>query len=397
MSQLAKKQTQGSRHQLKLGSLKVEDLNAKNKRKNIEFSAALESYFEQCLKVNQMIENAQSTLVPLNIRGTFAFASKNESELDNPFTLSPYAALFKYALSEIEKVDSKITQIIGKILIPALGSIFSFLKFDKQVQPFNWMLSTNLYPKELSFNTIEAAKDACLKKHPDHAVIIRSLSETTQPGLLEKLKENGYTLVPSRQVYFLDNADGIVPAKRDYKRDLKLLQKTAFKLELFQDGIPAEDAKRMAELYKSLYIEKYSIYNPSFTPKYIQAMWKHPLFTPFAFRCPKTGTIEAMGTLFSVGDTLSMPMVGYNPNRPQNLGLYRLAMIYAMEEARKSGKNLHLSSGAPAFKTSRGGRSEIEYSAYYGQHLSLQRRIPWKLTAMILEKSIVPMMKKYQL
>ncbi len=97
------------------------------------------------------------------------------------------------------------------------------------------------------------------------------------------------------------------------------------------------------------------------------------------------------------GGILTPPIVGYDTNRPQKEGLYRIACYLFNQQAMALGLRVNGSAGAASFKRHRGAHARIEYSTYYVGHLPLRRRAVIKTLGFLLRRLAVPMMKRKQL
>ena len=76
---------------------------------------------------------------------------------------------------------------------------------------------------------------------------------------------------------------------------------------------------------------------------------------------------------------MTNPVFGYDTALPQQLGLYRRLSLLTMQLARPRAQRLHASSGAPGFKSSRGGISTVEYHAVDRRGVRGIQRAAWLL------------------
>jgi hypothetical protein len=90
-------------------------------------------------------------------------------------------------------------------------------------------------------------------------------------------------------------------------------------------------------------------------------------------------------------------MLGYDTALPQEMGLYRLLMALLLKTAKERSLMLHLSSGAGAFKRSRGGKATLEYTAIYSEHLSPSKRMFVKKLSKLLNRYLPDAFEKYQI
>jgi hypothetical protein len=180
------------------------------------------------------------------------------------------------------------------------------------------------------------------------------------------------------------------------KRDFTLLESNGYEVIPHQK-LSAADLPRLVQLYRALYLEKYSFYNPQFGERFFELAWKEKLLHFHALRHSATGRIDAVLGYFCRNGIMTTPVFGYDTSLPQKTGLYRMLSAVLLDIAKENGHLLHESSGAAEFKRNRGAVSEIEYSGVYDAHLPAYRRAGWSLLQHILNRYGVPLMKKFKL
>jgi hypothetical protein len=149
-------------------------------------------------------------------------------------------------------------------------------------------------------------------------------------------------------------------------------------------------------MYRSLYVEKYSQHNPQPTVEMIEELLRRRLLSMRGLRT-ECGRLDGIvGTLEREG-VMSIPLLGYDRSLPIKLGLYRMLMALAMQEAAERGLLLNLSSGAADFKRVRGGEPCLEYTAIYCRHLSWPRRVVWRALALAMQQIGSRIFQKYDL
>ncbi|MDO3410048.1 GNAT family N-acetyltransferase [Saccharibacillus sp. CPCC 101409] len=325
--------------------------------------------------------------------------SVGDREYGDSYVFSPYTHYVSYAREELALLKSRAARLaLGALLAPA-GVLLKASRFNRAVQVNNRLLSTNLYPPlepGRGEEQIRSAVALLLRQYPDRAVIFRSLNARTTPLWLETLAQLGFRLVPSRQVYLYDSPDRI-PSKARWlqKRDYALLDKHGYKV-CGPDELCAADAPRLAELYRLLYIDKYSAHNPVFTPRFFELALSGGLLKVHALRSAATGRLDAVLGYYTQGGVMTTPVFGYDTGLPQETGLYRMLSAVLLRLAAEEGCLLHESAGAAQFKRNRGAAAEIEYSAVYDGHLPLYRRVGWALLSPLLNRVGVPIMRKYK-
>jgi hypothetical protein len=265
-------------------------------------------------------------------------------------------------------------ELWGALLLSHLmETIAKALRVDRAVFPEHILLSTSLYactPQQMI-----AIAESLTAHYPDHAIVVRSL--TAPPP--------GHVIWPFRLVWIIDDiARGWAP-RRDSRRDLKLLENMNLQPRHYSGSIDATRLGRCLKLYRSLYIDAYSACNPDYTAAGITALMQAARLELHTLESD-TGEIEAVCAAHDNGETLTLPLVGYNPSRPQADGLYRGIMAHMAQHALRRGLKLNLSAGAPHFKRHRGAKPWMEYLLIINSHLPAWRRLGYHLIAWVLRR-----------
>ncbi|MDF2935591.1 MAG: family N-acetyltransferase, partial [Paenibacillaceae bacterium] len=282
------------------------------------------------------------------------------------------------------------------ILLDGLGGLMKRSQINRVVHINNWLLSTNLFP-DMSGAQAVAVVRAVREQYPSHALVIRSLSPALHGDILGALQAEGCKLVPSRQIYLYRAGDpefGNAKSRWLLKRDTGLLAKTGYTFVSGGD-ITEADIPRIAELYKLLYLDKYSYDNPQFTEAFLALAKRTGALTIHGLR--KDGRLDAVMGYFCRNGMMTTPLFGYDTGLPQSLGLYRMLSACLLRQAREHGVLLHESAGAAEFKRNRGAVADFEYSAVIDSHLPMGRRWCWTLLERLLNGVGVPLMKKLKL
>ncbi|MDO5693908.1 MAG: GNAT family N-acetyltransferase [Pseudomonadota bacterium] len=316
----------------------------------------------------------------------------------NCYVVSPLTTYTHYAQYEIRQLHRPWLTWPLMLLSQALGRWLQSAQIDRLVQVNNWLLSTNLYPPDWHGHDVPAITRLLCHAFPDHAIGFRSLNRISNPDVLAQLESLGYVAVPSRQVYLFDarmGTDAPFLQRSDVQKDARLLAKTPYTRvpgHLLQEA----DYQRLTQLYRLLYLEKYSALNPHYSAQWLQAGQRDGWLELLALRSPE-GRLDGVVGWFAAGNTLSSPMVGYDTALPQRLGLYRMLAQLSLERAVQRKMLLNLSAGAASFKRQRGGTPAIEYTMVYIQHLPLYRQRPWRMLSRVLQSIGVPFMQRMKL
>jgi len=326
--------------------------------------------------------------------------SVNESgeRADNSYVVSPLTTYTGYADYEIGQLGRPWLASPLRRLVRGVGGWLERARIDRIVQVNNWLLSTNLYPSGWDGADLPAITRLLVDAYPDHAIGFRSLNRYSNAGLITQMEALGYLAIPSRQVYLFSGCDGPGAAylrRRDSRRDTRLLARTDY-VKVPGEALTNADYPRLEQLYNQLYLEKYCPLNPHFSADWISAGQRDGWLRLTALRSP-AGRIDAVLGWVSNELILTTPVVGYDTNLPQKLGLYRLISQISLEEAARRRGLLNMSAGAADFKRMRGGQPEIEYSMVLVNHLPRERQRVWHVLGRILHAVGVPIMRKLKL
>ena len=324
-------------------------------------------------------------LVPLTI---------NSGERASTFVCSPRVGYVDYCREELARFPNPSLAILLRAIVDVVGVAIRPCDLDQIVHVNNWMMSTNL-PRGLNPGLVAEQTNALAAAFPAHLLAFRSLTERHDPALMAALRDCGWTMLPSRQVYLLDDPARESLPRRDAKRDDKLLKAAAYAYEELSE-MRASDAARIADLYRMLYVDKHSRLNPLYTPSFVETAHAIGMLRYLVLR-DREGVIQAFGGMHVIGGYGTMPVFGYNTDRPQSEGLYRLAFHAGTLYAVRHGLRFNMSSGASTFKTNRGATPEMEYTAFHVRHLPTMRRLPFGLLQLVAEKVGIPILRKHRL
>jgi len=341
-----------------------------------------------------MAENVSAKWRALRSGGRVFPVTINDGEVGGSYVCLPHSAYILYAREELDLVDIGLLAPFMRGLIKLASPLLLGAGINKIVQLDNWLLSTNLHG-DWAGEDISQIRTYLMAKYPKHILALRSLDDWSCPKLLSVCKDDGWVLLPSRQIWVTDDMKAEWTPRHSSKNDKRHFNKAKLSIEDITI-MTTPDAERIAQLYYMLYVGKYSPLNPVFTPAYIKMTCEAGLFS---YRCARdeSGTIMAVSGALIRGDILTPPVVGYDTDRPQKEGLYRIACYLFNQQAMTQGLRVNGSAGAASFKRHRGAHARIEYSAFYVGHLPLRRRAVIKTLAVLLNRLAVPMMKRKQL
>lgn len=265
---------------------------------------------------------------------------------------------------------------------------------DRQAQPNNWLLATNPMPR-LSVEAIGSLTRDIAARWPGHAIVWRSLNDISDVDAIANFRSVGYRLLPARQIYLYDCRHAVPRIGRDGQRDLDLLADGRFEI-VPPAAIRLDDMARIEQLYRLLYLDKYTWLNPQYTARFMSAMHWARLVQFHGLR-RADGVLVGVVGLFDSGDVTTAPIVGYDTSMPPNAGLYRRLMAIAMRRAREKRMLFNMSAGAAGFKRNRGGMPAIEYSTVYDRGLGLRQRAAGALVRGLLTTVGVPLAQEVRI
>ena len=196
-------------------------------------------------------------------------------------------------------------------------------------------------------------------------------------AVLESLEQVGFKKVISRQVYLLNVCDSERPIKRAIKIDRKLQRASGQFVWEELSTAEASEVVRIKQLYDSLYLDKYSEFNPQFTEAFFRKAIEQAWLQVSVLRRGHGGEIVAVVGYFNRSGIMTTPLIGYDREIPQSVGLYRLITLRIIDQAVANENFLHMSSGAAHFKRLRGAEPCFEYNMVLTSHLKWSQRMPW--------------------
>lgn len=336
-----------------------------------------------------MVSNVSTRLSALDVAGRTMPVTVDDGAIGGSYVCSPHSAYVLYARAELDLLKVGWTSYPSRAALAVLDLVLKAARINRIVHLGNWLLSTNLHGGWRG-EGVKAAREALAGAHPDHLLGIRSVDDWSSPGLRDALIADGWIMVPSRQVWVVDDLARDWRTGNQYGNDRRLVARCPLAVSDLE-SIEAGEAARIADLYAMLYIGKYSALNPIFTPAFIHASASSGMMSYRVARDPG-GTIVAVAGMWERGGVMTPPVVGYDTARPKSEGLYRIASWMFMERAMEAGWRLHGSAGAAHFKRLRGARPVIEWNAYHAAHLPAARRKSVEALALLLERFVVPVM-----
>jgi hypothetical protein len=310
---------------------------------------------------------------------------------DNAYVVSPYTHYVSYLSEELRLVRSPVVRKALSLVVAAVGRLLRAGAIDRVVTINNWMLSTNLYPA-LSREDIVGASDAMRRAYPDHAIVFRSLNALTARPVMDALRTEGFTPILSRQVYLFDARRDDLFRRKCFRKDWALIASQGYEVVKLTEA-DGQTATRVVDLYRALYLDKYSRHNPAFTPAFISLAVQEGLLALYGLT--RGGRMDGVVGFFERNGVMTTPLLGYDTTLPAGAGLYRMLTALLSTLARERGVVLHRSSGAATFKRSRGAEPTLEYSMVDCRHLSKARQAPWRFLRALTHYVGKPLVERY--
>jgi hypothetical protein len=348
----------------------------------------------QSSAVSSLVSNLQTECTTVKVGGHDLPLTRNDGGEATNYLCCPSAAYIDYAIDELRHFSAR-PWLKGLLqgLIECARPLMTASRLDRQVQPNNGLVATNLFP-DLSQADIAQATRAFTALYPTHSLVWRSVNDQSTAQLKARFEAAGYHAFPSRQIYLFDARAGAPKVSRDEARDIKLLARGGYNWT--QGPWRPEDFVRMAGLYRQLYLDKYTWLNPVYTPLFIEQGHASGELDLHVLR-NEDGRIDGVVGFIDHGDSMAAPVVGYDTELPAERGLYRRLMAIAMTRARERRLLYNMSAGAAGFKRNRGGTPALEYLMVYNRHLGLGPRLAAYLVRSILNTIGVPILKRFEL
>ncbi len=340
-----------------------------------------------------MVANVDTHLSAMTVAGRLMPVTRNDGGHGASYVCQPHSAYVLYAREELELVRAGWIAAPARLGLDGLDRLLRGARINRIVHLANWMLSTNLHDGWRG-EGVKEAREALIHAWPDHIIGIRSVDDWSSPGLREALMADGWILVPSRQIWVVDDMRRQWRERHNHANDRRLIARTPLRIRDVGTLSPA-CADRIATLYRMLYIDRYSALNPVLTPDFIRASAASGMIRYRAAFDPE-GEMRAVAGMWVRDGIMTPSVVGYDIHRPQGEGLYRVASWMFMDAALEAGWRLHGSAGAAHFKRGRGAEGVIEYNAYFARHLSRGRRLALETLAALLHRIALPLMVKRQ-
>ncbi len=355
-------------------------------------SADLDAVSRFCLaasrsSMSDLIPNNPASMLTLQL-GSRAFpVTVNSGHRNGSYVVQPHTAYVGYPLDEIRQANLGVWAPCGKAALHGVGKLLRLAGMCNVVLLDNFCIATNLHG-DWNGEGIPAITQTLSSRFPNHLIGIRSVDPWTCPKLFAALKNHGWLMLPARQVWVVDDMERDWATRNHVKTDRRLFRKSKLLVEDVEELSP-QDANRIAKLYKSLYLEKYSDLNPDFSSAWVRLLHDSALVR-FRVARDSHGLILAFVGCLERSDVLTAPLIGYDRTCSRRAGLYRIANLMLGDYAKERGLRLNGSSGAGEFKRLRGAKGKVDYLACAIDHLPASKRNTLRIFASAMERLVVP-------
>ena len=310
----------------------------------------------------------------------------------NSFPASLLTQYVDYPRAELDLLGTPSQRLAARLGLLGLAGLLRIARADRVAQWNSWLLSTNLPPAGTTAAT-QAITLELARQFPDYAILLKTVDPSEDPDWIPTLRQAGYVLMTSRQVYHFDGRTGEFRTRSTVKRDLKEFARDTRYRWVGPTELSAADAPRITELYQRLYLEKHSRLNPQYTESFVRRALREHWLEFHGIRRSDGVLMGAFG-FFTLGQTTSVPFIGYDTSLPQEEALYRRLVSGMLQIVADREQHLNYSSGAGDFKLRRGAVPVIEYNAVYCAHLPRPQRQAFSLVAALLNRFVRPWMEQ---
>lgn len=335
------------------------------------------------------VENSHCTIEQLDIDGhPVPVSHLTKSQWKESYVSSLRSAWLRYPHQEAKRHltagQLALYQAASCLILGPISLLMRAARLDQAAILANHLISTNLYPPWLQTSMPEVLWQA-QQHYPDRPIVLRNLCPAVHPELFEQLRQQGWQMIPARQVYLCDPADPAVWQHNHVRKDARLLADQDMEL-VAASALQREDIPALRQLFRQLFIEKHSCLNPDFSDDFFEFCLETQFLDCYALRWQ--GKWVGILGVYAQADSgwMTTPLIGYDTQLPKELGIYRRLMALLLKLAKDKQMKLHYSSGAAQFKLARGGQPALEYTAVYSQHLPLASKLSLKLFARVLQR-----------
>lgn len=315
-----------------------------------------------------------------------------KNKYNNAYVCSPYAHYVSLALDSLHLIKNRWMRKGIELSLRGFGKLLRKGHINRLVYVNHWLLSTDLYPKNISSEDLTAITAFLKETFPDSAIAFRSINAKTNASLKTDLQNCGFKLVATRQIYLTNTGEKDLFNTRIIKSDLRLWKENDYEV-IDETQLTPQDLNRILKLYKIVAVEHHSHLNPQLNIRFIKLMINQGFLKIKALK--KNGKIDGVVGFYERNNIFMCPFFGYDKGHADKNRLYRLLSTLLLLEASKKNCVFHQSSGASFYKKIRRATGHQEFMGLYCRHLPLRQRLPWLTIKTIMNSAGTIFMKKY--
>jgi len=346
-------------------------------------------------KSEEFVKNSCNKHYVLRINQFVFLITESTSSAPQNYLSSIVNQFLGYSKEEVLKGEKfpEHTKQLFNFMYPFLKNIYVGFGSESAVFIHNLYFATCLYTEmELDYKKLTAFLKAYF---PKIALVFRSINQRTDAKWFDGLEAQDFKPIAARQVYIMDPKTSSFKKKRPFVMDEKLGQKSEHLEWIKIEKWTKANLSKTCQFYDDLYIKKHSSFNPIYTEKFLEKLTESNLLDFYVLQTKTDKELAAVQAVYETENVMVTPFIGYDFSAPKEWGLYRLMSLQLIQIAEQKGKILNMSSGASDFKKQRGGEPEIDYLMVYAKHLSLRKRMFWKLMQSVSKKITIPAFEKF--
>ncbi|MGV2876424.1 GNAT family N-acetyltransferase [Macrococcus capreoli] len=290
--------------------------------------------------------------------------------------------------SEVDRMEMPgVVKTLANQLLNIGRTILRFTG-EKTVTVFPSFMSTTMY-EGFEFDQIQEVTRILVARFPKHAIVYRTLNDKFHQEKMKQLAGVGYSEMISRAIYIFAPSDGHSKNERkDLKKDMKRFEKSGY---TFTSEIKDDEFSQLMPLYKQVYLDKYSDFNPHYTEDFFRFIYNELNLAWFVVK-DNDCIISFMG-VSQTGNVLFPAYFGMDQSVK---GLYFMTSGLLYNFAKDNGYQINNSAGAKDYKLARGSRPYLEYHYIYYKHLKIVPFVSYALFTKVATPLGKYLLKKLQ-
>ncbi|WP_414052126.1 GNAT family N-acetyltransferase [Macrococcus animalis] len=330
----------------------------------VDISPFNKGYIQYMMEgIHRGIENVHARVEVILLNGQLIPYSVKEGGSKDSWIHSFTGQYIDEMVSEVNRMEMMGALRTLAYQLLNIGRRLLGLTGEKTVTVFPSFMSTTMY-EEFQFDQIQEVTRILVARFPKHAIVYRTLNDKFHQDKMQELNDIGYKEMISRAIYIFDPSEAHTKNERkDLKKDMKRFEKSGY---TFTNEIREDEFSQLMPLYKQVYLDKYSDFNPHYTEDFFKYLYKEMGLTWFVIK-DDDRIISFMG----VSQTGSVLFPAYFGMDQSAKGLYFMTSGLLYHFAKDNDYAINNSAGAKDYKLARGSRPHLEYHYIYYKHLKL--------------------------